>query len=909
MSSTAGPPTLQLRVRLNLDGLVPDPHEFDPSLAHHATFGTGRLPSKVPLTAAQQTGQEDIVLSDYALPSLQELRGDEHILFNVITKSRLSGMSELDATDHDYVTRDSLSGSVALPLFTLLHSAAVDRPFRLSIEEPSIYDSLRSDNAAKVFGTLDGHSEDEVNQALAVADANARFGATKGRIESLRAIVTPPSAATAYATKLRELVRASEADPEQPLLLGTERWKQAVAHNEAINMQHYGRHFLNNTRRGQPALFPNALDKSCNALQMPFFTSDFGSTLPVTYFAPRNHPRLQAPGTTLARDALYGETDATLQFYARAARSAFASVGLSEAGAARALDEQLRSSKADALLPLSPRLIEGTAHTLQAFGNNMKYRSDLRTPNRAYLAEQRGTKRCYACAQKARTMRALLAHGFGVNEGTEETGGVGGVGDIEMSGENMNDKTQSNLVNSDDCEDMWHPAQAAHFEILPLDRALALNPARLAKYPLLNAMARVLERYDVLDLGVSATTPYLDASAADKSASATEAKVEYNGHIHGRGMARVLVADMVERGNDGYDVRARVPEYFDRLDADGRVTREIAPFEAILPSFNIEGTSPGAVFIQPAAELNAHWAASTRACHNVYASVALLGAPENAPRDYLSTLGRTFSAKQLPRHLNTPTDPKARISDFYHADIHAVSPRLFAHDARLAHFNFVDMRNRARGVTVDRLMRARPGDPDSTIALVSPFMQTSDEEMQTLVDVAAVIKNTQPASAMAHFPPVDRAAQPHSVVADLPTALLRLGHPLSDATFAALTHLKVPKFPQAQVWSAFTRALDNHSRGQQQFRARFGASPSAPGVSPAGIEKIAHHLDRTDRTVYSMFAPAWAVANADMGALDREIKELYAKGLIIDHAFWRDRFLQQCDDQITMALVVPVAST
>jgi hypothetical protein len=431
------------------------------------------------------------------------------------------------------------------------------------------------------------------------------------------------------------------------------------------------------------------------------------------------------------------------------------------------------------------------------------------------------------------------------------------------------------------------------FEILPPTKA-ALDPGRLKKYPLLQVVSGVLQRYDVMSMGAEASTPYLDTSV---TGAKPELKEESNGHIYDTAHPRVLTADFVTRG--GYNVREKLPEYFDRLALDGTATRNIDPWESCLPSFNIEGTSPGAMFIQPASEVHPHYAAAIGACRKVVQSIVRLQAPQDAPKSYTSAMATTFNPTQLPQHTETPADKHARISDFYKANIHAVSSRLANLDSRLAHFNFVDTQTNTRGVPVARLMRERTGDTMSTVALVSPYLDASDAEMKTLVNVASVIKNTQPASVMAHFPAVDRVSQPHTVVSPFATAMLRVGHPISDAGFAALARLKMPKFASRSVWASFTRALDNHSAGMS-----FGAHSGT--LTTAGIEKLAPHLDRTDRTVYTMYAPAWAVANANMGAIDAEIKELYANGSIIDHAFWRDRFLQQCDDQITLALVVPV---
>jgi hypothetical protein len=848
-----------LRLKVDLHGLVPDPHEFDPALACYATFGSGRNPVKIRLTDAQRKGIDEAVFGPYELPALGELRGDERFMFHVVPETRLSGMPDLDATDRDYVTRDKLGGFFAVPLARLLRDGTVtDTP----IEDPYLFESILSEG---------------------MTVERSHFGATKGTLVKITASASPSGAQATYFERLCTLIDASERDPAQPLLLGTKRFERAHHESVAMIRRYYGTAFGSH----ETARFPRAFDQICGVLHMPFFHSNQGDTLPLVFFAARDHPRLQAPKANYVGNVHYDVSPRTLDFYEQVARSCFASVGLSTEGTRRALEAQFRSTRTDALEPLTPRLIDGTMRTLQVFGNNIKYRSDDRTPNRAYLDEC--AKVSYSGGARARTRFLFYSGGAAV-------GGDGHEIVVEKANESMDDLSLCGILNSNDCEDSTKPPLSVAADIQPLDPRLDLDPQRLAGHPLLKTMALMLQRYDLFGDGVAAKSPYLDASSGSAK---PEVKVDYNGHIHGLGHSRTLVADLIKRGGTG-DVWASAPAYFDRLDLDDKVTREVAPFEALLPSVIIEGTSPGATFIQPAEEIGPHWAACVDSCRKVYKSVLRLGAPANAPNNYQSAMSQLFTPRQLPEGKETVG---GGMSSFYHAPIHAVSERLAALDPRLAHFNYVDMRTRTRGVSIDRVLRARPGDPSSSIALVTPYAEASDAEMATLYDVAAVIKNTQPAPTMTRF----------SSDADLEKATLRVGHPLSDKSFAALSHYKFPTHPARKVWNSFTSALDNHSMGQRQKGARqFGVKPGNVNGGEGdehGIEKLAPHLDREDRVVYSFFAPAWAVANADMARIDRELKDLYSKGLVMEHAIWRDRFLQHCDDQITLALVVPVNSS
>jgi hypothetical protein len=854
-------PRLALRLKVNLHGLVPDPHEFDPVLACYATFGSGRHPMKVSLTAAQQEGTEEIVFESQELPPLDQLRGDERFMFHVVPQTRLSGMPDLDATDREYVTRDKLGGFFDMPLARLLHREPVAK---MPIEDPYLFESLLAESKPL---------------------EKASFGATKGTLLQLTATMTPPDAKSRYFSRLCALVDASERDPTQPLLLGTKRFERAHREGVAIIRRHYGAYFGGHGT----ARFPRAFDQICEVLHMPYFHSNQGDTLPFAFFAARDHPRLQPPKANYVGNMLYDVSPRTLDFYEQVARSCFASVGLSAEGARRALETQFRSVRTDALEAQTPRLIDATMRTLQVFGNNIKYRSDDRTPNRAYLVNEGrdgDAKTSYKGGALARTRYLLFNNDSASHGGGNEMS-------VEKANESMDDLSSCGILNANDCEDSTKPPLSVAADIEPLDPKLALDPKRLAKHPLLKSMALMLQRYDLFGDGVAAKSPYLDSSGGSAK---PEMKVDYNGHIHGIGHSRVLAADLIKRGGTG-DVWASAPAYFDRLDLEGKVTRNVAPFEALLPSVTIEGTSPGTTFIQPAEEIGEHWAACVESCRKVYKSVLRLGAPANAPNNYQSAMSQLFSPRQLPEGKEAMG---GMMSSFYHAPIHAISERLAALDPRLAHFNYVDTRTGTRGVPVDQVMRVRPGDSSSTIALVTPYAEATDAEMATLYNVAAVIKNTQPAPAMTRF----------TSDADLDKAMLRVGHPLSDASFAALSQFKFPKRPPQSVWTTFTSALDNHSMGQRRKGTQFGAKSNAVGTSGvAGIEKLAPHLDREDRTVYSFFAPAWAAANADMARIDGELKELYEKGLILDHAIWRDRFLQHCDDQITLALVVPVNSS
>jgi hypothetical protein len=235
------------------------------------------------------------------------------------------------------------------------------------------------------------------------------------------------------------------------------------------------------------------------------------------------------------------------------------------------------------------------------------------------------------------------------------------------------------------------------------------------------------------------------------------------------------------------------------------------------------------------------------------------------------------------------------------------SARLFEHDPRLAQLAFVDMDTKDHGVSIARLMR--DDFAASSIALVSPYATMSDKEIKNVVEVAAAVKNTQPSTTMGRFLPAtntlekDRPVSSSSSSTDFKMALLRVGHPLDDATFGALSHFKVTdQIASGHHWSKLASALDGHRLGAlRQFGDARGLT-----AAPLDDDTLKEHLDRDDRAIFTFQSPAWRVANANMIKLNTELNALYEEGHILQHSFWRNRMLNQCDDTITLALVIPV---
>ncbi len=875
---------LILKVRINVDGLRPDPCEFNPTLAHYGNFGNDRIANKVALTSAQEKGQADVFLSEYSLPPFDELRGDETIVFSVLPETRLSGVPELDAIQQDYVTYTDQAGMMTLPLSMVLHSALENRPIKAQLADNILQESLFEEACEQAqFKAI--RSQAEAEQKAMEFMAESKAGSSKGRFESIQVAVTNPAEAKRYATRLDELVKRSETDFSTPLLFGTQRFVQEMARSEEIITRDYCHMFV-----GKSAEYPNAMDSLMQNLHMPFYKSNLGLTLPVAFFSPRNLPRLQVPQSNINTNPLYQQTDESLHFYEQCATSALASVGLSAKGTIEAVKAQ-HTGKKEIVSAEYYKVIKGVVKLQQKFALSLMYKSDTRVPRPEFLpgpsAPALGTHK-----RKVNICSCCLSRRF--------SAAAAKLGETEAGGkpeESFDDLAQYNLTKSADCEDVGHLCTVVTHEILPLT-STALTPERAAKSPLLGALASVLERYDTVAIGCSVTTPYLDTSAKSGTPEVKEAK---NGHVPAQMFPRVHMLALLGRG--GYDV-SKLGAYLDRLGPDGKtVHREVDPFEYHLPLPTVEGTGPGTPFIRPSVEVHPSIYAANVANRKVLRALPALGHPKPVtghlnPSEY-SVLARTFRPEQLPERDEAAVNLTDRIDNFYLGYFHVVSPRLFQLDSRLAHLALVDTESRSHGVEIARLMRDTP-QSKSSIALVSPYLQTTDEEMHTLISVAAVIKNMQPATSMGRF---QSTRAPNSVLADYSTTCLRLGHPLSDRTFAALSQFKMPKKPSAAMWSSLVDALDGHSRG-----VRFGNGSSNTSQEQRPVSsRMTQHLDRSDRTVFCLYAPAWQVANADMDQLGREVQELYAQGLIIDHAFWRDRVLDQCDDTITMALIVPVA--
>ncbi len=919
--------TLQLQLHVNLDGLAPDPHEFDPSLGHYGTFGNDRFANLVPQSAAQQVGQEVITLSDYTLPPYDELRGDETVCFQQLAKTRLSGIPELDAMESDYETRTAQCGLTTIPLQLVLQSALQRQPlasdFVDNITQRTLYSA-----SVKPKQSLTQEQHDALMQ-------ETLLGATKGHVTRLETTVSNRTEAQRYADRLAALVQRSETDYSSPLLYGTKRYQEGLDETERIITKYYCKAVV-----GPRSRFPNASTPLMKELHMPFYVTNFGTTLPIVYFCPRNTPRLQVPKSNINTNALYQQTTETWRFYERCAVSALASVGLSREGTIDIIRKQHNDQVSEFASPMYLRAVKGLVRLMQMPAHELKYTSDARVPNPAFLhLHQRGGNATSAAASSMKGRRGRGRIGWC----TFKQGGQGGEGgeggdensttpQFEMATESFDDLAEYGMTRSSDCEDDQKVCSTMAHEILPLT-STALAPEMAASSPLLAALASVLERYDVCSMGSEVTTPFLNTKVKDGEQPKMEDQA--NGHVFGHLVPRVLVGALTAK--DGYDIEKRIPAYFERRSSDGKsITWQRMPYEYNLPVHTIEGTGPGNDLVRPSAEVHPSIYAANVASRKVFRSLPSLGRKDAElegssrtlqPSEF-STLARTFRPEQLPDHDELPARADDRVDGFYKGNLHFLSPRLFELDPRLAHLVLVDTKTRSHGVDFGRFIRQTANsvtkDKDSSMALVAPYLDATDAEMNTLLTTAAVIKNMLPAVSMGRFPAaVSPFKRPHTVISDFSTACLRVGHPLPDLAFAALSHYALrPKAP-ASAWTSLVDALDGYSRGlhlkAMKKQVTFAVADRRKNVNDINNSTISDlvvgvpsaltpHLDRSDRTVFCLYAPAWQAANADMARIDHELKDLYARNLIVAHGFSRSRVLSQCGDTITLTLVVPVVT-
>ena len=898
---------LDVSLTVDLDGLVGDPYEFEPSLSHYGNFGDHYYRNSITLTPEQQHGQAPIeIVGHYTLPPLGALRGDEAIIFDIFPRTRHSGQASLDATESEYTTRTLQSGSFAVPVVDLLTNALEKRSETGNILSSHLYENekeLLFQAKRKELGSqrLPVH---EARRLASAIDHEAAQYATKGQVTALTASVSSPTLGRAYANELQRLRDLSERDFSTPLLYGTQRMQKALEETEQIITRHYCNALINTSQR--EAAFPNGMDEFTKGLHMPFYASKFGTTLPIAFFTPRHHARLQAPKAVLATEARYQQTEETRLFYERCAVNACNAAGLSAQGCIDAVRAQHANWDTKELSYAYHRVLIAKAKLLQAFPNAVKYMADYRVPNAKYLAAQGEalpptTPHLGSKKHGMRKWCTRLLQYAGSTDGPAATTTPQFIQTLES----FDDIIQNGQSDSGDCEDTGNLATIDADEVQTA--GLASSPSST---PLLAAFASVLERYDVCATGASVTTPFLDTTIKDKDGKPT-AKEESNGHVYAHGFPRVWMRASLKRLD--YDVDTAIPAYLDRHDVGGQLTRRVAAWEYALPVTTIEGTGPGTAFLLPSAEMHPNLLAANTARRAAMRAVPHLGVAADAPRGTLSELARTFQPEELPEHDEVPTKAGARVSSFYQGNVHLFSATLFALDPRLAHLIVVDTAKRSHGVETERLLRDRADDPTSKIALMAPYREATDAEVKTLVDVASVLKNMEPATSMGRFPPIDRRAFPHSVVPDFARSCLRVTHPLSDATFAQLSHFKVPKHPPASTFQELAQVLDHHSLGLQkqgkQWQQGHGFKAKAANQMPAQeapTTALAPHLDRLDRSVLNLQAPAWKVTRADMEKLDAELKELYDKSLVVGHAFWRERLLDQCDDMIKLALVVPV---
>jgi hypothetical protein len=433
--------------------------------------------------------------------------------------------------------------------------------------------------------------------------------------------------------------------------------------------------------------------------------------------------------------------------------------------------------------------------------------------------------------------------------------------------------------NTGDCEDMAAIGYNTYMTMKTLHRAF---PSR-AKGDLLDYAVRVWDRYMAFACGSMVTSAYLDekGQALDMrqavdlplKTSDTYMKAETGGHCHLLFVPRAQCMSMLrEAGQFKTDAIHRALG----MEAGAK----LAPWETHLPKGMGEGTAALNPFgILAAAETHASLTAETDKIKALKKAL-----PTLAP-----TLAANFRAMSSSFYSAAPAESQRATNSFFRMVVHMISPEMFDRDPRMAQFLVCDMKARTRGADAEVLMRDK-----GTLGLVSPLADITETQLRKeFLPVYQCIAGQQPLNTSFRF----KEDHPLYNAPTYDVAMSRVGHVLSTQTLNTVAQFKSRE-------SEFLQALDRHGIGMRQRLLTLDTGAGIPPVPDKEGRVSAYHTLSGGAPVLTFFSKLWKLTSVDMAVLEREFNALRDAKLINAHVFWRERAFPQCDDQLSLGVVL-----
>jgi hypothetical protein len=722
---------IELSFRVTADGLAGGDAEFEPYLGVRASFGSYRTPTRVALvqqpTAPTQYVSQGVV-GPFVLDHVErDFRGDESFWIEMRSRTRLSGIEDIDKLEKDYVARDVNSGTLQLPLGKLL--AAVNPATGVGAVEHE--DMITSELLTHILMT-ERQQTAQPNVKRAVEAAHKAWVGV-----DVRVLDASPPALKALTAALMTPLSANEGEPAYVrngktgalLYVPANYGKFAAALDYFVGL--YAERYIGHidAKTGAITGKPVYDTKNDNIKNLHFavYRSQVGMLPIVAFWA---HAFMQRHWATKEdrqeAEQLYGYTLATEKYFEAKLLASCRRFGMSEQAFISEVEAQLARPLADATVSAGFRTASYVTADFGTFtANSIYYGQDERFAN------------------------PLRSHPTGESDDFKGNGPVG------LESWDITALTFMSRMN--DCEDMGNVSTSGlrslsygrsdlEDDASVRNRALGTFVGSQWQSPLLRAAQRVLQQYTIMDVGGSVTAAYLgaDGKKLEKKdikelpmrGDAADRRNSTGGHAWGLMPPEARVALWLAKGGI-----ADAPL--------GKPLSAYAKWQFALPLLVLEGTGPIEHLMLPAAECFGETSVDYCKAEAARALVRdTLGAD-----DTFKPLTEAFRPYSVPFYTKK-VEADRRITTFYREAVHGSSVDLYLKHHGLAQFTFVNWDSKERGVDLAKLARdGLDGNlAASTVALDAPFYAHARKWDEVMVPVMEAMVNQMPLTALGQAP-------------------------------------------------------------------------------------------------------------------------------------------------------------
>ena len=403
---------LSIRSTVYADGLVGGDFEYKPYFAYWATWGAYRVPKRTELdilyTKKSHNTNVNIYknnksIGPFILPKPDDTRGDESIWLKLLSRSKHSGIPDLDKRERDGIDRNVQSGIVQLSLSKIIALIRIKRinmkitttkTTSVTVEIDSVFIDPKLLTYYIQKGIIDAKNkalqEGDVDIIKMSPGNNNEFILTDEMREEILRKATGLSRKanvkfyiTATFTKSSIMMIGKRSTPQQrqqqhhgkQLIYGNEYTREFSENTFNTLFNNYVDMFIP-TDKGDP-LYP-ALNERINHLQLVIYKSEQGVLPAYAYWSLDYFTNEYTNEKDRLKDEkIYGFNDKTEVYFETLVKSALRRYGLSEEVFIKEIKRQF-SSRDDKVSSLYLTCIEAASDVGTFAANSGNYTSDMR---------------------------------------------------------------------------------------------------------------------------------------------------------------------------------------------------------------------------------------------------------------------------------------------------------------------------------------------------------------------------------------------------------------------------------------------------------------------------------------------------------------------------------------------------